>query len=83
MCERERERERSSEKKLFINSECEDEECAVAGAEPGATEMWQGVFVFEKVPKKILFTINGRLCFNTLFIRNFNGKREWGMGEGE
>lgn len=48
---------------------------AGAGAEAEATEMWQGVFGFEKVPKK-MFTINRRLCFNTLFMRNFNGKRE-------
>lgn len=76
-----RETENELRKKLFINSECEGKECAEkrekrekgAGAE--ATEMWQGVFDFEKVPKK-KFTINRRLCFNTLFMRNFNGKRQ-------
>lgn len=80
-----RETENELRKKLFINSECEGKECAAkrekrqggagAGAEAEATEMWQGVFDFEKVPKK-KFTINRRLCFNTLFMRNFNGKRQ-------
>lgn len=78
-----RETENELRKKLFINSECEGKECAEkrekrekgAGAGAEATEMWQGVFGFEKVPKK-KFTINRRLCFNTLFMRNFNGKRQ-------
>lgn len=78
-----RETENELRKKLFINSECEGKECAAkrekiqvgAGAGAEATEMWQGVFGFEKVPKK-KFTINRRLCFNTLFMRNFNGKRQ-------
>lgn len=76
-----RETENELRKKLFINSECEGKECAEKrekrekGAGGEATEMWQGVFGFEKVPKK-KFTINRRLCFNTLFMRNFNGKRQ-------
>lgn len=58
MCLQEEGRQNELRKKLFINSECEGKECAAkreksekgAGAE--ATEMWQGVFGFEKVPKK-------------------------------